>query len=124
MLKKVKSKKQAGFNNLLNCSMPIFLQKISDDNFNADTDFHVKESRGCNLTMGILLLAITLLIIVSDLSGALGGPFIKIFYLLIIPAILFIRRGSANNTVMTINKNGFFYAGQLLTSWENFIDAA
>ena len=104
--------------------MPIFLQKISDENFNVEADFQVKESRGCNLVMGILLFVIALVTIVADFSGAVGGPFIKLFYLLIIPAILFIRRGSANQTVITINKKGFFYGGQLLTSWDNFIDAA
>jgi hypothetical protein len=104
--------------------MPIFLQKISDENFNANGDFHVKESKGCNLAMGIILLVLSLLIIFADLSGRLTGAFIKVFYLLLIPAVLFIRRGSANQTVMTINKTGFYYGGQLLTSWDNFIDAA
>jgi hypothetical protein len=104
--------------------MPIFLQKISDESFNANGDFHVKESKGCNLGMGVLLLVLASVIIFADLSGRLSGPFIKIFYLLLVPAVLFIRRGSANQTVMTINKTGFFYGGQLLTSWDNFIDAA
>jgi len=103
--------------------MPVFLQKISEDNFNANSDFHVKESRGCNMTMGILLLALFLLIVITDISGILGGPILRIFYLLLIPAVLFIRRGSANQIVMTINKVGFYYGGQLLTSWDNFIDA-
>ena len=104
--------------------MSIFLQKISEENFNADGEFHVKESKGCNLSMGIILLVLSSLIIIADISGNLGGPFIKVFYLLLIPAVLFIRRGSANQTVITINKKGFFYGGQLLTSWDNFIDAA
>ena len=103
--------------------MPIFLQKISDESFNAESDFNVKESRGCNMAMGILLLVVSLGIIIADLTGTLSGPFIKVFYLLLIPAVLFIRRGSANQTVMTINKTGFYYGGQLLTNWDNFIDA-
>src|SRR5688572_23076006 len=111
-------------NYLLICyRMPIVIQKISDENFNAEADFEVKESRGCNLTLGIVLAIAVVLITYADLTGNLRGSFIRLFYLLSIPAVLFIRRGSANQTVMTINKTGFYYGGQLLTNWDNFIDA-
>ena len=103
--------------------MPILLQKISDENFEADSDFKVKESKGCNMTMGVFLMLVTIVIVYIDLSGQLGGPILKIFYLLIIPAVLFIWRGTVNATVITINKIGFFYGGELLTTWDNFIDA-
>ena len=103
--------------------MPIALQKISDDKFNADEDFHVRESKGCNLSMGIILLIVSIFIIVADVTGNLGGSvFVKVFYFLLIPAVMFIRRGAANQTIMTINRNGIIYAGKLLTTWDNFID--
>jgi hypothetical protein len=35
-----------------------------------------------------------------------------------------IRRSIINKTIMTINKTGFYYLGELVTDWKNFIDAS
>jgi hypothetical protein len=39
------------------------------------------------------------------------------------PAILFIVKGIKNRTVMTINMQGIFYQGKLVTNWETFYNA-
>jgi len=41
---------------------------------------------------------------------------------LLMMAIAYFRNAVKNPTVMIINKNGFYYLGQLITNWENFID--
>lgn len=40
---------------------------------------------------------------------------------MVIPALTVIARGFRNKTILVINKNGFYYYGELLTDWNHFI---
>jgi hypothetical protein len=103
--------------------MPIYYQKISDTNFKANADFLVKDSKGCNFTLGFLSLALFVTIVLVDRFDTRHPSVFQFFYLAFIPAILLIKRGMANKTIMVINKNGFYYLGELITNWDNFINA-
>src|ERR1043165_5321610 len=91
-----------------------YFQKIAEDQFNADASFVVKESKKMHLFIGAFLLLISILAIKSSV------------YIAMIPAIFAVvslRRARKNQVVMTINKNGFFYYGSLITNWNNFVSA-
>ncbi len=95
--------------------MAVHFQKISDKQFHPKKDFIVKDSKTMNVVFGIAFLFIALI---------LSASFSKLFGLLmIIPAILFFRKSNENKMIMVVNKNGFYYYGELLTNWENFISA-
>lgn len=104
--------------------MPIYFQKVSDKNFDPNGDFHVKDSKGCNMAVGILFLAAFVLIIWMDRFNTSHFSIYQLLYLAIIPAVYMIRRSIINKTLMTINKTGFYYLGELVTGWKNFIDAS
>jgi len=103
--------------------MPIYFQKISGSNFDPDGNFYVKDSKGCNLTMGYSLLAVFLLTIYIDRFNLHQPSVYQIFYLSIFASVYLIRRGMVNKIIMTINRQGFYYFGELITNWDNFIDA-
>jgi len=92
--------------------MPVFFQKISDDQFNAESDFVVKESKKIHLIFGIFFFVISL-------AGFSMSPIISGFGLLI--AIAALVRSSKDQTIMKVNKNGIYYYGQLVTDWNHFI---
>ena len=104
--------------------MPIYFQKVSDKNFNPDREFYVKDSKGCNMIVGILFLAAFVLIICIDRFNTAHLSVYQLLYLSILPAVYMIRRSIINKTIMTINKTGFYYLGELVTDWKNFIDAS
>jgi hypothetical protein len=91
--------------------MAVYFQKISDDQFNASSDFVVKESKGVNLVTGILFLILAFAFVSMSWYGWFGVIF----------AIGVIVKGFRNKTIMVINKSGFYYYGELLTDWDHFI---
>ena len=103
--------------------MPIYFQKISDANFNADGDFYVKDSRGCNMNLGILFLAVFVLTMSKDGFNTKALSIYQLLYLSVLPGLYLIKRGIINKTIITINKSGFYYFDELVTNWHNFIDA-
>jgi len=44
-------------------------------------------------------------------------------WILFAAALIVIAKGIKNKTVMVINKSGFYYYGELITDWKNFIEA-
>jgi len=92
--------------------MPVFFQKISDDQFDINSDFVVKESKSTNLVVGILFLILSLA--AFFMSVLLGG-------LTLLVAIGAFARSSKDITIIRINKTGFYYYGKLITDWEHFI---
>ena len=84
--------------------------------------FLVKDSMGVNIFLGLVFLAMFISSFFNNDPDEKGFQF-KILYIAIIPAILFIRKGLANRVCMVINKRGIYYFGELITTWENFIDA-
>ena len=92
--------------------MPVFFQKISDDQFNFDADFLVKESKTMNSIVGIFFLILSFVAFFN--SVLLGG-------LALLIAIGALVRSSKDITVMKINKTGFYYHGELITDWDHFI---
>lgn len=73
--------------------------------------------------MGFLFLAAFVLTVYIDRFNTDHPSIYQLFYLSVIPGIYLIRRGMINKTIMTINKNGFYYFDELVTDWNNFIDA-
>ena len=92
--------------------MAAYFQKIPDDQFNYETDFLVKESKTMNLIIGIFLLIFSL---TAFFMAVLAGGLILLF------AIGTLMRTSKNIIIMKINKTGFYYYGELITDWNNFI---
>lgn len=91
-----------------------FFQKISDKQFDYEADFVVKESKTMRLVIGLVLLAIAIAMIQSSwLIAAIIGT-------ASIASLIASRR---NLVIMTINKKGFYYYGNMLTNWKNFVSA-
>jgi hypothetical protein len=92
--------------------MPVFFQKISDDEFNIDSDFVVKESKTMNVIVGIFFLILSIAAFTT--SVIIGG-------LTLFIAIGAFAKSTKDVMIMKINKNGFYYYGELITNWEHFI---
>ena len=90
-----------------------FFQKISDEQFNPEIDFVVKESKGMNILISVCFLAFGFFS--ASMSWWLCG-------FLLVPGVLFLIKGLRNDTIMIVNKSGFYYYGNLVTTWANFID--
>jgi hypothetical protein len=92
--------------------MHSFFQEISDDQFNYEADFLVKES----ITMNLIISSFSLVLSIAffSLSPWMAG------IMLLVPIGAFVR-GFKNQVVMKVNSNGFYYYGQLITTWKNFI---
>lgn len=92
--------------------MAAYFQKISDDHFNIETDFLVKESKNMNLVVGVLIFIFS--IASFSMSIIMGG-------LVLLFAIGTLMRTSKEIIIMKINKTGFYYYGKLITDWDHFI---
>jgi len=103
--------------------MPIYFQKIPTTNFDPDEDFHVKDFKGCYMTVEILFLAAFVLIICIDRFDTAHPSVYQLLYLPILPAAYMIRRSIINKTIMTTNKTGFYSLGEPVVNQKNFIDA-
>ena len=104
--------------------MPIFVRKNFDNHFDAEASFEVKESSGASIIAGCVLIVIFLFAYLKDAFNNSITILLITIGVLIIPALYFIKRGSSKAIVMTINKNGFYHYGKLITNWNNFIDVA
>jgi hypothetical protein len=91
-----------------------FFQTISEDKFQADADFVVKESKQMRRLIGGFFFVLSLFMLKDFLWMGLIVGSIGIGALIV---------SMRNETVMVINRNGFFYYGQLLTNWTNFVSA-
>ena len=87
-----------------------------------DKPFLVKDSMGVNIFLGLVFLAMFVSSFFNTDPDAKGFQF-NILYIAIIPAILFIRKGLINRVCIVINKKGIYHFGELITTWEDFIDA-
>src|SRR5438270_7053279 len=91
-----------------------------------DSNFIMRESKSLNLIAGVVLLVVALLVlynIFTDYHFDKIGIYKKMLLLSLIPGILYIWKGLQNNILLTINKNGIYRCGTLLTTWDNFINA-
>lgn len=91
--------------------MAVYFQQVPDDQFDASSNFVVKESKGVNLITGIFFLILAFGFVSMSWYG----------WFMVIPALAVIARGFRNKTIMVINKNGVYYYGELLTDWNHFI---
>src|SRR6186713_592132 len=92
-------------------------------NFQPNSNFVVKESGGVFLVLGILF---TAMFIYSVFYFVKPGEDLKFesTYLLLVPAIYFIRKAiTKKKVIILINKNGIYYYNKLITSWFNFVKA-
>lgn len=91
-----------------------FFQTISEDRFQADADFVVKESKKMRRIIGGFFFLFSLFMLKDFLwMGLIVGS-------IGIGVLVASRR---NETVITVNRNGFFYYDCLLTTWTNFVSA-
>lgn len=91
-----------------------FFQTITEDRFQAEGSFEVRESKKMRILIGGFFVLLSLFMLsdflwIGLLVGAMG-----------IGILLASRR---NERVMLINREGFFYYDQLLTNWTNFVSA-
>ena len=93
--------------------MATFFQKIPTEKFNAASSFVVKESRTMNLIIGLF----SLVFVVASFSLS-----IWVACLFTVPSLIFFVKAARNHTIMVINKTGFYYYGNLLTTWNNFVN--
>jgi hypothetical protein len=91
-----------------------FFQPISETQFQADADFVVKESKKMRRIIGGFFFLFSLFILKESIWIGLLVGVIGIGTLVV---------SMRNETVMTINREGFFYYNQLLTNWTNFVSA-
>lgn len=80
----------------------------------------MKESKGIKVVVGFFVL-----ILAAGILSTIGIGLRLLFFIIPagIAAIAYIKNGVANPTVMVINKTGFYYYGEMITNWTNFIDA-
>jgi hypothetical protein len=90
-----------------------FFQKIPNEQFNPEEDFIVKESTGMNILISFFFLLIAFFS--ASMYWWLCGFFL-------IPGVLLLIKAYKNDIIMIVNKNGFYYYGNLITNWSNFID--
>jgi hypothetical protein len=91
-----------------------FFQKVSEEQFSADADFVVKESKKMRLIFGIFLLAF---------AAVIAKDYIWMALVVAIPGTASLLASTRNQVIMKINKTGFFYYGKLLTDWNHFVSA-
>jgi hypothetical protein len=103
--------------------MPIYFQKISEKRFKADGEFLVKDSKGCNMVVGLLFLATFATTVYIDRFDTANPSVYQLLYLSVLPGLYLLKRAFVNKTLMAINRTGFYYLGELVTNWKNFIDA-
>jgi hypothetical protein len=93
----------------------VYFQKISDNQFNQEESFLVKESKRMRLFIGLISLAIACVMVKSSIILAAVAAAFGIGSLL---------ASRKNQVVMEINKDGFFYYGRLITGWNHFVSAS
>lgn len=85
--------------------------------------FVVRDSMGVNIFIGLVFLAMFISTFFNNDPDAKGGFDFKFLYLAIIPAILFFKKGFTNRICIVINRKGIYHFGDLITTWDDFIDA-
>jgi hypothetical protein len=94
---------------------------MTEQNFNPEGDFTVKESKTINYVAGgVMILIFAIAMIFGDLGMS---NFIFALGIFLIPGAIAIGRGISNSTIIRINKTGFYYSGKLITDWNLFHDA-
>ncbi len=72
--------------------MPVFVRKNFDNQFNAEGSFEVKESSGCSIVAGCLLLAIFLYVYLKDAFNNSIVILLSTIGVLIIPACILLKK--------------------------------
>jgi hypothetical protein len=89
------------------------------------SDFVVRE----NIVMHFILAAVFFAIFLVSLSDKIDYEYIgkfrfKALYIFSIPAMFFLLKALKKRTaIFKINRDGFYYHDELVTSWKYFIDA-
>jgi hypothetical protein len=90
-----------------------------------DVDFLVRENAVLHFVLGSIFTVIFLFSLTDKVEYDYRGKFdFKAMYIALVPAIYFMRKAfSKRKEIFKINKQGFYYYGELITNWNNFIDA-
>jgi hypothetical protein len=94
---------------------------------NEDSEFVMKESKSLNLLAGIILFIVGVFVLFNIYTDYHADQIIiykKMLLLSLFPAVFFLWKGLKNNALLTINKTGIYRCDELLTTWDNFINAA
>jgi hypothetical protein len=84
--------------------------------------FIVSQSKGINIFVALAFFGLFISSFFNNDPTVKGGGF-RWAYLALIPAILFFIRGIYTKEIIRISRQGIFYLGELVTKWENFVDA-
>ena len=95
--------------------MAAYFQTIPDEHFHIETSFVVKESRKMHLIIGVFFSVFALI--------AAGGSQYYIAGIMGLIALGSLLMSARDITIMKIDKTGFYYYGNLLTDWKNFVSA-
>ena len=91
---------------------------MSRTNLSLETDFLVKESKTINYVAGGIMVAVFL---ASLFIGDFGWyNYLFGLGLFLVPGAIYLARGKQNNTIIRINKTGFYYNGRLVADWHHF----
>ncbi len=96
---------------------------------NKTNEFVVKESASTNLIIGTVFLMLFIFTLSNFLNkDHMLNPYAsKTLYCVLFgtfsSAVGFIIHGFMHKTIITVNKDGFYFAGTLKTNWDNFISA-
>ena len=93
---------------------------------NRDSEFVVGEEKVLDYILALLFFALFL----YGLIDALAQHFTKLNYMssictiALLPAVLFFRKGRSKRVYIRINKTGIYQNEQLVTGWENLLNAS
>ena len=85
-----------------------------------NSGFKVKEDVTLNFLIGGLCLVFVVITLVYWTNNYVD--YLSLIFFLG-PALFFIMKGVRNRTVITINMQGIFYLGKLVTNWDTFYNA-
>lgn len=90
--------------------------------FDPNGSFTVCESRVTNYVLaGVFIIIFFASVSTIDFNQINFGSPAFIGLAAIVPSVIFFLKARAHKKIMEINANGFYYLGQLVTDWSNFI---
>ncbi len=84
--------------------------------------FNVKESKGVNIIASIVFWIMFFSAVnYNEFEETTPRTSVRLFYITIVPAIVFLLKSVNKKSIIEINKTGFYFHGALVTNWDNYI---